>query len=108
MPHLKFTKRAVEALPAPDPSGKQTIYWDTEQPGFGILVSGVSNAKSYVVLPPNGRRKVIAPARATELDDARSRAKQVLYNGADANRPKQQRVSGGATLREVFADYLRT
>ena len=37
MPKLKLTARAIERLPAPDPSGKQTLYWDTELRGFGVL-----------------------------------------------------------------------
>jgi cellulase/cellobiase CelA1 len=49
MAKIKLTKRAVERLPAPDPSGKQTLHWDTELRGFGVLVSGTTNGKSYVV-----------------------------------------------------------
>ena len=35
MPTMKMTKRAVEALPARDASGKQTLYWaeGTATPG---------------------------------------------------------------------------
>jgi hypothetical protein len=27
MPTIKLTKRAVEGLKAPDPSGRQSLYW---------------------------------------------------------------------------------
>ena len=56
MPKLKLTKRAIERLPAPHPSGRQVLYWDTELRGFGVLVSGTTNAKTYVVQRklPNG------------------------------------------------------
>jgi hypothetical protein len=43
MATIKLTKRSVEALKVPDPSGKQQLYWDAELKGFGVLVSGVSS-----------------------------------------------------------------
>ena len=49
MPKLKLTETSVKDLAAPDPSGKQRLYWDTAHKGFGVLCSGVTNAKSYVV-----------------------------------------------------------
>jgi hypothetical protein len=47
---IKLTKRTVEALKAPDPSGKQTLYWaeDKDRAGLGVLVSGTTAAKSWV------------------------------------------------------------
>ena len=30
MPKIKLTKMSVDTLPAPDPSGKQTLYWDKD------------------------------------------------------------------------------
>ena len=41
MPNLKLTKTAITRLKAPDPSGKQTLHWDTELKGFGVLCSGM-------------------------------------------------------------------
>jgi hypothetical protein len=49
VPNMKLTKAAVMGLQAPHPSGKQTLIWDTRLKGFGVLVSGVTPAKSYVV-----------------------------------------------------------
>jgi hypothetical protein len=48
MPSLKLTKASVTALAAPDPTGKQTIYWSERDKflGLGVLVSGVSTSKS--------------------------------------------------------------
>jgi integrase len=39
----------IERLPAPDPSGKQVIHWDMDQLGFGVMCSGLTGAKSFVV-----------------------------------------------------------
>jgi hypothetical protein len=49
MPKLKLTAKTVAALPAPSPNGKQTLYWDSEVRGFGVLCSGTTNGKSFVV-----------------------------------------------------------
>ena len=59
MPTMKMTKAGTEKLPAPDPSGKPTLYWaeGTATPGLGILVSGISPTKSWVCqgnLPKEG------------------------------------------------------
>jgi hypothetical protein len=41
---LRLTEKAVRGLPAPDPSGKQVLYWDKELKGLGVLCSGTSEA----------------------------------------------------------------
>src|SRR5262245_1687675 len=108
MPRLKLTTRAVEKLPAPDPSRKQVLHWDTELKGFGVLCSGVKNTKTYVVQRDiNGttRRVTIGPCNVFKLDDARKEAEQKLadfYKGID---PKHGR-RGAATLRETLDAYL--
>ncbi len=111
MPKLKLTKRAIERLPAPHPSGRQVLYWDTELRGFGVLVSGTTNAKTYVVQRklPNGktRRLTVGPTNVFKLDEARVEAEGKLadlYKGID---PKAARRAGAnATLRKTLDDYL--
>src|SRR4051812_32658337 len=109
MPRLKLTQRTIEKLPAPDPTGRQVLHWDTELRGFGVLCSGKTNAKTYVVqrdLPDGRTRRVtVAAANVIALDEARRRAQATLaelYRGVDP------RVSarGSATLRHVLNDYL--
>ncbi len=118
MPSLKLTKNEIAKLPAPHPSGKQTLYWDTELRGFGVLVSGATQAKTYVVqhTMQNGqtRRMTIAPVNVLELDDACARAKKLIgqfYSGVDpkAERRKARELAQRAargTLRAVLDDYL--
>src|SRR5580700_5274276 len=89
----KMNKRAVAKLPAPDPSGSQTLYWDPDLKGFGVLVSGKTATKSYVVQHKLSggltRRVTIGAVSALDLDGedgARARAKKVLgqfYGGTD-------------------------
>ena len=81
MPRMKLTERAVARLRAPDPSGKQVLWWDAELRGFGVLASGTTTAKSYVAQRelPNGRTRRVTVAATTELPlaEARRRAAEV-------------------------------
>ena len=61
MPTIKLTEKAIARLPAPDPSSGQMLHWDSELKGFGVLCSGTTGAKSYVVqhaLKDGRRRRV--------------------------------------------------
>ncbi len=109
MPRLKLTKTAVDRLRSPDPSGKQTIYWDTEHKGFGVLVSGTKGTKTYIVqrdLPGGRARRVtVAQTNVLSFDEALTQAKDKLadfYRGID---PKHRAKVG--TLRQVLEAYLR-
>lgn len=104
-----MSETAVSRLKAPDPSGKQTLHWDQNLRGFGVLVSGVTNAKSYVVQQAlkdgRTRRVTIGRTNVLSLDQATERAKEMLavfYTGRD---PKATR-RGEATLRSALEEYL--
>jgi integrase len=105
---LKLTTTAIAALAAPDPSGKQRLHWDSELRGLGVLCSGVSNSKTYVVqhdINGRSRRVTIGPANVLNVEEARTRAKAVLadfYQGID---PKAGRRAG-MTLREALGAYI--
>lgn len=116
MPTMKMTKTAVEKLPAPDPSGRQTLYWaeGTATPGLGILVSGVSATKSWVCQGnlPNGksRRLTLGPVAVLSLDEAWEVAKPKLaamLQGKDPKLTVSERMVAGMTVREVFDDLLK-
>jgi hypothetical protein len=114
MPILeKRTKRYIEQLAAPDPSGKQTLYFDTELKGFGVLVSGKSAAKTYVVQKklPGGktRRVTVGPANVLDLGEAVERAKKLLgefYSGVDPKASRRAAQRRGLTLRDALDEYL--
>ncbi len=108
MPKMKLTVKAIERAKAA-PSGKQTLYWDTELKGFGLLVSGTTASKSYIVqrdLPGGRTRRVtLGPTNVLSLEKAKERAEKVLaqfYNGVD---PKAA-AKRGQTLEAVLDDYL--
>jgi integrase len=105
---IKLSKTAIAKLTAPDPSGRQRLHWDTELRGLGLLCSGVSPAKTFVVqhdIAGKTRRVTIAPANVIDVEEARARARAVLaefYQGID---PKAGRRAG-ATLRQTLEAYI--
>jgi hypothetical protein len=61
MSAVKLTKDKIGKIKAPDPSGKQVIHWDTELAGFGLLVSGKTESKTFIAqrrLPDGRTRRV--------------------------------------------------
>jgi integrase len=108
MPKLKLTQKAVDRLKAPDPSGRQVMYWDTHKRGFGVRVSGATNDKSYIVqraINGNTRRITVGPTNVLPLGEAKVRADALLgdfYKGID---PKAKKAAS-ATLGSVLDDYL--
>jgi integrase len=108
VPRLKLTARAVAAMPAPDPSGKQVLQWDTEITGLAVLCSGVSKSKTYVVQRAlkdgRTRRLTIGAINTVSLEDAREQAAQMINDLRKGIDPK--RKMGNPTLRESLEGYL--
>src|SRR5262249_29971395 len=108
MPRKKLTEKSVSALKAPDPSGRQVMFWDTELRGFGVRVSGTTNDKGYVVqkaINGNTRRVTLGACNVLSLIEARERAQQHLGDFARGVDPKAKK-SRSATLAAVLEDYL--
>jgi integrase len=110
---IRLTKRAIEALPAPDPSGKQTLHWDEELKGLGVLCSGTTKTKTFIVqrkLPGGATRRVtIGAVNVLALDEARGRAKTILaefYGGHDPKAAARARARRSVTLRVAMETYL--
>ena len=110
MSRSKLTVRSISHLRAPDPSGKQRLHWDVELKGFGVLCSGSTDAKTFVVQRDlsggRTRRVTIGPVNVLGLDQARERAQVILadfYQGVD---PKASRRGAAATLQQTLNDYL--
>lgn len=108
MPKLKLTERAILKLPAPDPSGKQVLHWDTALKGFAVLCSGVTNAKTYVVqraLPDGRNRRVtIGPVNTLTLEKASALAADTLHDLRHGRDPKAK--VDNPTLRETLEAFL--
>lgn len=116
MASIHLTKRAIEKLAAPTASGNQELVWDTELRGFGVLLSGKTNAKSFIVQRnlPNGkaRRVTIGACNTLDLDGAdgaRARAAKLLVqlrDGIDPRAERQKAALRSITLRQTLDAYL--
>jgi integrase len=112
---VKLTERSVSRLPAPDPSGRQNIHWDTELRGFGVQCSGTSNVKTFLakgtVRGHDGRsigslRRTIGRYGVFSVDQARIKATEMLYGFTAGNDPRVER-SSDITLKEAMEAFLR-
>ena len=112
---IKLTKRAIERIPAPHPSGKQQLVWDTEIKGFGLLVSGRTNSKTYVVQREVNRRTrrvslgTVAEFEAAgeSLEKVRTAAAKLVLQMKKGKDPRSHRsVEATATLNEILDLYL--
>jgi integrase len=105
----KLTKPTIANLRAPTESGKQELVWDAETKGFGVLCSGVTSTKTYVVQRDlksgKTRRVTIAPVNIMSLKDARARAGEVIADLIVGRDPKA-RGAAAATVAEAIELYV--
>jgi integrase len=117
MPRIHLTERTIARLKAPDPTGKQTIHWDSTLRGFGVLCSGATNAKSFIVqrdlAPGRSRRMTIAAVAEMPLERARQEAAELLIGMRRGDDPKAKRKAArqeaernALTLRNALDAYL--
>ena len=114
MSKISFDDEVIDLLSAPHSSGKQKLYWDNNLTGFGLLLSGKTSAKSYVVqrdVNGKSRRITIGPTNVFKLVDAREKAKLILadlYKGVDPKAKHKAEKANALTLREALNAYLAT
>jgi integrase len=109
MATIKLTEKSVARLEAPTASGKQELYWDAEQAGFGVLCSGVSDVKTFIAQTRINntslkRRVTIGRADRLKVVEARDKAKEVLA-GMDLGEDPKARGSK-LTLKQALEAYL--
>ena len=108
MPRTKLTQHAIAKLQAPTATGKQMPYWDTDLTGFGVLCSGKTSAKSFIVQRdlPGGKSRRVTIANVSELKfaDAKDRARKLLLDMRGGKDPKAKPRTG--TLQETLDLYL--
>jgi integrase len=106
MPRVRLTQTVVDKLGAR--AGEQRLVWDRSLPGFGVLVSGRTNTKSYVVKGRVGGRTVrrkIGRADVMSLVAARAEAKKVMLGLAAGIDPRAKKASA-ATLGAILETYV--
>jgi len=108
MPRCKLTERTIAKLHAPTASGKQELWWDAELRGFGVLLSGISNGRSYIAqrdLPGGKTRRVtIAAVNEMPLAKAKDAARELLVDMRRGIDPKRKHAG---TLQETLDAYLK-
>jgi integrase len=109
VPKLKLTARAVSQIKAPDPSGRQQLFWDTEIKGLAVLVSGTTSARTYVVQRTIGakgptRRLTIGPVNTIDLEQAKDLGADMLNDLRRGIDPKAKTTNW--TLKEALDGYI--
>ena len=113
---LKLTQKSIDDLPAPHPSGKQVLYWHPGLPGFGVLTSGKTSTKSYIVQKrlPNGKspRITLGSTSVLSVDEALEKGRRhlVQMSGPEAINPKAEKKRAkerDKTLEIWFDTYLK-
>ena len=102
----KLTQKAVAKLKAPTASGRQELVWDETLRGFGVLLSGKTNARSFIAQRdlPNGRarRVTIGGVAEMSLEEARAEAADAIHALRQGKDPKA-RGAATATVAEAIA-----
>jgi integrase len=108
MPRLHLTERAIAKLAAPDPTGQQAYHWDIGLRGFGVLCSGTSAQKSFIVQRDIGgrsKRLKIGTVGELPLAKARLRAAEVLDDLRQGILPSVK-ADRNMTLRAAVASLI--
>jgi integrase len=107
----KLTKSVIDGLPTPKAGEERREYWDAEITGFGLRVSS-SGAKTFIYRRRVKGRKEnvkIGEYGAWTPDMARKRAREIAVDfdkGISVNTEKRAARAKGATLGEMFKEYL--
>ncbi|MCH7935949.1 MAG: integrase family protein [Proteobacteria bacterium] len=112
MARIRLSESKIQNIRAPNPDGKQVIIWDDQLRGFGVLVSGKTNSKSFVVQRDVGeraRRITIGRVGELTLDEARDDAIAKIKEMRKGIVPKSEReMRGDMTLQQALDSYLKT
>lgn len=105
---VKLTEKEIRKLHAPTKSEKQEVAWDTETKGFGVLCSGVTSTKTFIVqrdVKGKNRRITVAAVGEVSLAQAREEAKNTIHDLRLGKDPKA-RGAANATLSEALELYV--
>src|SRR5215831_8857569 len=105
MPRIKLTKSAIDVLPK---RPKDTVYWDSSSPGFGVKVTP-KGRKVFIVLYRTGgagsrlRKYTIGPYGRVTLHQARVAVQKVFAAKLDGRAPAAEKR---AAKRRIVADRV--
>jgi hypothetical protein len=117
MPKLRLTAAAVKELEQPSRgvagTTRQTIYYDTEHPGFGVRVTS-GGARVYIVegsIDGASVRVKLGRVEDLTLAQARQRARIArgrISSGVNPNAERKAKRAAAVTLAEAFEAYVAT
>lgn len=105
MPRIKLTKSAIDLLRTPT---KDTVYWDSGCPGFGVKVTP-KGRKVFIVLYRTGgagsrlRKYTIGPYGRVTLHQARAAALKIFAARSDGRDPAAEKQQA---RRRLVADRV--
>jgi|ERR1700675_4008397 hypothetical protein len=112
MPRLKLTKSAIDALPTP---AKDSVYWDSGCPGFGVKITPKGRRVFIVLYRAGGagsrlRKYTIGPFGRITLHQARAAALRIFAARTEGRDPAAEKqlarrrlvVDGVEDLVELF------
>jgi integrase len=110
MAHVTFRKAAMRAKltpsfvqKAPVESGKErSLYWDTDMPGFGLLVTESGHRSFIVQYRFRGRSRRMKINGVLGLAAARKRARALLGEVARDRDPLQERRDAASLAEDTF------
>ena len=106
---IQLTQKRIAALKAPTASGRQELVWDESLRGFGVLLSGKTNARSYIAQRdlPNGRarRVTIGGVAEMSLEQARGEAANAIHDLRQGKDPKA-RGAAAVTVSDAIKLYV--
>lgn len=112
MPTVELTETRIENLKAPDPSAKQVLHWDARTRGLGVLCSGTTTSKTFVVqhrLADGRTRRITIGPIAIGLRKARADAANLIagiLNGIDPKAERRAAAKRARTLRQALEAYI--
>jgi integrase len=102
---------AFAAKAKAEPDAERTTYWDTAQPGFGLMVTA-NGHRSFVVNYRAGRiSRRVTLKNGLSLSEARRQARGILGDVARGGDPLQEsreaRAAQSNTLKFIADEYLK-
>ena len=107
----RLTKSLIDSLPIPKAGEERSEYWDPEITGFGLRISS-SGTKTFIYRRRSKGRKEnvkIGEYGSWTPSAARKRAREIAVDfdkGISVNTEKRAARAKGATLGEMFKEYL--
>ena len=103
----KLSQKIVDSIKA---CASETTEWDGSLPGFGLRTRP-SGAQAYIVVYRNAnriqRRVTIGSPAIFSLEQARRKAKEILFASANGTDPAEAKsIARNTTVKNVFAQYV--